>query len=195
MPSMPIEMELKFSLEDFSAVRKALRAAGAEHLGTFLQTDRYFETSAGSLRKSDRCLRIRSVQRLGGSKVKGDVRPLLTFKGPRRPSRRLKIRPEIQTHLEDADTAAEILRACGLRPAMTIQKRRTSYRLGRCRVELDELPLIGCFVEIEAPDEKAIRSACRKLALSGEPITTPYTDMLRAYCRRKRISSRNVTFK
>jgi len=192
---MADETELKFRIESLSGVRKALRAAGAEHLQTVLQTDRYFDKPDGALYRWDCGLRIRTVRRLKAGKGAGETRPLLTFKGPRRPGRKAKIRQEIETHLDNAEALTEILGACGMRLAMTVQKRRSSYRMSRCRVELDTLPLIGCFVEIEGPSERAIASVCRKLSLPGQSITSTYAELISEYCRVKRISSRNAIFK
>jgi adenylate cyclase class 2 len=197
---MPEEKEAKFRVSNHLAVRRALRKAGAECLGTALQTDRYFDFPDAALRRSDRGLRIRTVRVLRSPKGKLarpgkriDLRPLVTFKGPRRPGK-IKIRPEFQTTVDDAEALEEILRACGLSASLTIQKRRSSFRLDRCRVELDELPLLGCFVEVEGPSEGAIRGACRKLGLRGEPITDAYTKLVSEYCRAHGLDAREIRF-
>ena len=194
MPRMGREVEAKFKVAALAAARRAVRSAGGRHVGTVLETDTYFDTPAGALRKGDRGLRIRRLRRLGGRAPAGDLRPLLTFKGPRAPGRRVKARTEVQTRLDDPDALAEALRACGLRETLTIEKRRASYRLGRCRVELDELPLIGCFVEIEAPSAADVARVRRALHLRCEPITEPYVELLARRCRRVGRSCRLVTF-
>ena len=97
-------------------------------------------------------------------------------------------------HLDDAEAAIQMIRALGMKEHMTIQKRRASYRLGRCLVELDELPLIGCFVEIEGPTEKAILAVAGKLNLRTEPVKDAYSHMLSAECRRLGRSDRSVIF-
>ena len=175
---MSQEREAKFKVAGFSAVLRRLRGAGAKHLGTVLQTDRYFDTPAGRLRKADRGVRIRLSRRLAGPGGL-DPRALLTFKGPRAPHGKLKVRREVQTYVDDAAAAAAILEALGLVATMTLRKRRASYRLGRCRVELDELPYLGRFVEIEGPSRRAIEAARDLLGLAGPAITTPYTQMVR----------------
>jgi adenylate cyclase class 2 len=190
---MPHEIEVKIAVERFDAVRRALRAAGGQYLGTVLQTDRFFDTSDRRLRKGDRGLRIRSARRLRGGGVAKDVRPMVTFKGARQAGGRMKVRPEYQTFVDDADALVRIFAACGLEPTLTLQKRRSSYRLGRCLVELDELPVIGRFVEIEGPSERAIDAARRKLRLTGEAIAEPYIQMVQARCGRRR-KCREVTF-
>ena len=193
---MSCETEAKFKVADFAAIRRALRAAGAKFLGTVEQTDDYYDTPDKSLLANDCGLRIRSTRilRKGGSAI--DTRPLLTYKGPAARGKRLKIRREVQTHLDCPDAIADILAACGMKLTMKVQKRRSSYKLGRCMVELDELPVIGRFVEIEAAGEKLINAACRKLNLTAEPIADHYINLLRTAC--KRIASgkrRDITFK
>ncbi len=102
----------------------------------------------------------------------------MTYKGPRDIKARVKSRLEIQTHVADAKAMRSLLQAVGLAPTITVRKRRTSYRLGRCMVELDELPKIGCFVEIEAPSAAAVERMRKKLDLPGPAITDSYAHML-----------------
>ena len=191
---MPNELEAKLKVASLSPVRRALRAAGAEHIETVLQTDLYFDTPGAELRRSDCALRIRRCRHLRG-KGKGESGgACVTFKGSRAPHRRIKVRREVQTHVEDGDALAEVFGACGLKPVMKVQKRRASYRLGRCRIELDELPLIGCFVEVEGPSERAIAAARRKLSLEGRPILRPYVELLAEHCRKNRLPCREIVF-
>ncbi len=167
---------------------------GGKYLGTVIQTDSYFDTPQRSLLNAEHGLRIRRTKFIRSSDEHNDRRPLLTFKGPSLPGRRIKVRREVQTRLDDADAIVEIFKAVGLREVLVVQKRRASYRLGRCLVELDELPLIGCYVEIEAPDEKSIDRAAKKLALASEPITAHYVDLVTARCRRLPKACMEVTF-
>ena len=192
---MPREIEAKFKVPDFAAVRRKLRAAGAEYLGTELQTDTFFDTPGRSLHKADCGLRIRSTRCLRAGAARKDRRPLLTYKGPRSRSTTIKNRAELQTFVDDAETVRRILEACGLQVAMTIQKRRTSYRLGPCLIELDELPRIGRYVEIEGPSGKAVRSVQKKLLGDAEAITTPYVDMLAEAGGRGKSFGRRVMFR
>jgi len=173
------EVEVKYRVDDFAAVRKALRRQGGEYVSTVEQTDAYFDMPGGLLRRRDCGLRIRRTRRLrSAAGVRVDTRPLLTAKGPGRPSRRAKIRREVQTRLADPEPVLEILRAVGLGETVTVRKKRTTYRLGECLVELDELPDAGRFVEVEAPDEPTLHTACKSLGLTGEPITDHYVNLV-----------------
>ena len=158
-----------------------------------LQTDRVLDAPDRELYRGDRGLRIRTVRRLRGPADRSDSRPQVTYKGPRQATRRVKARLELQTHVDDAETLERIFEACGLQPVLTIQKKRAGYRLGECVVELDELPRIGRFVEIEGPDEQAIWAARDRLRLAGEPITDSYVALVEAACGRVNVC-REVTF-
>ena len=188
---MPREIEAKYKVESFAAVEKALAAAGAVFLCTCRETDQFFDTPGQGLLRRDRGLRLRTVKviKREGDRTKltaagrgiarpCDDRPMLTFKGPRDKRSSIKIRQEIQTCVDDASAVAKILTQLGYQPQLIVRKTRSSYCLGRCRIELDHLPGIGKFVEVEGPGERAVRECCRLLGLSGEPITTPYVAMV-----------------
>ena len=175
---MPTEIELKVIVPDHAEATAALEGAGAELVGSAVQTDRFFDTPDKALRGSDRGLRLRKVEHLGGGGADADARAVVTFKGPREAASGIKIREEHQTQVDDDGPLVRIFEACGLRPMLTIQKRRTTWRLDECLVELDELPAIGCFVEIEGPDEAAVETVRAKLGLEGRGITDSYAAML-----------------
>ncbi|MDP7289585.1 MAG: hypothetical protein QGH94_16510, partial [Phycisphaerae bacterium] len=82
----------------------------------------------------------------------------------------------------------------GLSPTLTIQKKRASYRLGSCLVELDELPIIGRFVEIEAPSPKKIEAVRDQLGISAQPSTEHYIKLLTDACDRDSGRCLEITF-
>ncbi|MHC4983159.1 MAG: class IV adenylate cyclase [Planctomycetota bacterium] len=174
---MSDEIEVKFKVDDFAAVRRALRREGAKYIATVLQLDSYYDTSDRMLLERDCGLRIRRVRCLRSSGAGIDPRPLLTAKGPRRGAG-AKIRREVQTHLENPEAVTDILESLGLERTLSIEKRRATYRLGRSLVELDELPLIGRFVEIESPSKPDLERTCRFLGLTGQRITDHYINLL-----------------
>ena len=193
MPPMAQEMEAKFSVEELAPFRSALDHAGAEFLGAAMETDAYYDTPDGALLNGDRGLRVRTVRELEpGTGL--DTAALLTFKGPMQPTGRLKVRSETQTRVDDPQALNAILEALGVSVCMLVQKRRRSYRLGDCRVELDQLPLLGCFVEVEGPGQRAITATCDELGLHGEPIMVSYVRLLAEHCREHGLDYREVTF-
>ncbi len=185
---MPNEIEAKFKVDSHRPIRRSLRRAGAVYLNTCIQTDRYFDTTKKELLGRDSGLRIRSVHRLKAGRGEFDSVPEITFKGPRKHQKGMKIRSEYQTRIEDADAIVQIFRAMGLKVSMTVQKRRAEYRLGRAVIALDTLPLLGDFVEIEAPGEKEVGDVCKRLSLNGEMITVPYTQLLAEHCKKANIN-------
>ena len=191
---MSDEIEAKFKVAGHSAVRRALRRVGARYLATVIQTDRYFDTPQRMLMKRGCALRIRGVRSLRSGARAVDTRPRLTAKSPGPPSTCAKVRREIQARLDDAGGVVDVLEAMGLQPCFTVQKRRASYRLAPCLVELDELPLIGCFVEIEAPRAGEIARMCRRLGIEGPPIVESYMSLLTAACGRSASPCQGATF-
>lgn len=193
--SMSNEIEAKFSVNDLAGVRRRLRACGAVFLGTFVQTDRFYDLPDETFDKTGCGLRLRSLKILRSGAGKSDSRPEITFKGPVEANRRVKIRREIQTRLDSESAMRELLPACGLVQTFCYQKRRSSYRLGRCRVELDQLPLIGSFVEIEGPSEKAIEAARRKLDIQADHIPASYRQLLTEHCRNAGLRADEISFR
>jgi len=59
-----------------------------------------------------------------------------------------------------------LLTALGYEKALVFGKRRQVWRLADCEVCLDELPLLGSFVEIEAPGEQQITDILEKMELA-----------------------------
>ena len=160
-------------------MKKHLNQQGAEFLGTVLQTDLFFDDSAESLRGRGCGLRLRceKVLRRGANGAPVDSRAIITFKGPVVKNTRVKIREEIETRLDSPKSAAAILSACGMNPTVSIQKRRSSYRIGRARIELDELPLLGKFVEIEGLSERNVETVRKRLNIDGDHIPESYLSM------------------
>lgn len=178
MTAVSREIEAKYRVQSFQPVRRRLREAGGEYLCTMRQVDTYYDTGGGMLLGRDCGLRIRTFRCLRRGAGAVDTRPLLTVKGPAGESKLAKIRREVQTRLDDCGAVEELIFAIGLEPTVTVVKRRASYRLGRCLVELDELPVIGRFVEIEAPLERNLRATAECLGLYGEAICDHYVNLL-----------------
>jgi len=172
------EIELKLAVDGHDAVRAAVEKAGARYLGSFEQTDQFYDSPDGRLRRAGSGLRIRRRRRLDGPPGDVDLRPEVTYKGPRRADAKAKVRPEYQTRLEDARALETIFGACGLEPFAVVRKVRTSFDLDHCLVELDELEGVGKFVEIEGPSEEAVFDVAGRRGLTGEPIQDSYLAMV-----------------
>lgn len=171
---MGIEIEIKFRISDPEAMREKLLSVGAEATGTVMEENTYFDTPEASLRRSDRGLRIRTAEPSDG----GAKWSVLTYKGPRREGE-LKIRVEEEIVIDSPDTACAILSALGYLPTISFQKRRESFGLGGAKIELDELPGQGFFLEIEADDEETVQATRKTLGLENEPtVTKTYAEIV-----------------
>jgi adenylate cyclase class 2 len=171
---MPTEIEAKFRLSEPQALRDALRRCGARPLGIVLETNRFYDWPDERLRREDRGLRIRVAQPTEGA----DAVVTVTYKGPRQ-SGPYKQREENEFTTSDPESVAEVFQGLGLACTLTFQKRRESWQLNACRIELDQLPQLGWFVEIEGPDVESIAATAGQLELSNENAERePYTVLL-----------------
>jgi adenylate cyclase class 2 len=185
MTFVPVETEAKFKVESHEPVRDRLATAGAVFIERGLETNHIFDRPDGSVRRRGYGLRIRSFDLEGG-----EARVTLTVKGPRLPGP-LKKREEVEVQVDSAAKAARILELLGFVRILRYEKRRESWSLDPCRIELDEPPHIGLFVEIEGPDEPAIGTVQQRLGLGGEPHVRPsYVKMLADYCDQHGITDR-----
>jgi len=142
---MPIEIEAKVSVPDVEVVRKRLREVGAEPAGSVIETNTFFDTDDRSLLAADKGLRLR--KKVNASDA-SDVKFIITFKGPRRHGQ-LKSREEVELGVEGEREAMSLLSCLGYSRILSFEKRRESWKLGGCHVELDELPHLGTYVEID----------------------------------------------
>jgi adenylate cyclase class 2 len=156
------EIEAKLKVDSLAAVECRLRECAATFLREMVQTDIYFDTADRKLTRSDECLRLRS------EKVGPQERLILAYKGPKQRDD-FKKRTEIEVEVHSAGATEPLLASLGYRKALAFNKRRRLWRLHGCEVALDELPLLGAFVEIEGPDSGAIARVQEILGLSHIP--------------------------
>jgi len=134
--------------------------------------DTYFMDTHKQLRKDDCGLRIRKQT------IDNEPSALMTFKGPRK-NGKFKSRPEYETGITDVEMAEKIFESLGYYKGIVIEKERDMWQLDGCEVCLDTLPKLGCFVEVEGPDENAISGVLEKLNLHNQPhISRGYASMM-----------------
>lgn len=155
---MAIEIEIKLKVESFEQIIEKLRQIDADFDDDYMQTDYYFDDEEDSLVDSDRCLRFRKQQDHGKETFE------LTYKGQRQ-NHRFKSRREIGIKVDKAEEIMEILTALGYSERLVFEKKRQTWQSDGCEIDLDELPLIGKFVEIEGPNDEAIEMTRKKLGL------------------------------
>ncbi len=186
---MSREIEAKLRVSSHEPVRARLRALGATPLGGGIETNWIYDRPDGSLRASGMGLRIRAVQADAGD----DPPATMTVKGPVLDGP-LKSREELGIVVDSPDTARAMLEMLGFVVVVHYQKRRESWTLGACRVELDEPPHIGRFVEIEGPDVKTIRVAQADLGLADSAhVSQSYVYLLLRCCQERNIDPRDLS--
>ncbi len=83
----------------------------------------------------------------------------------------------------------------GEQRCVTFEKIRESWQLGDCRIELDEVPLLGTFVEIEGPSEPAVNKIKSELGFdAAKTITQSYVKMLVGICKSSDLPSDIIRF-
>ena len=181
---MAREIEAKMRLDDRTALEQRLAQLGAQQVAVILERNTYFDTESEALKAADQGLRLRIEER-------DDAPPqmIVTHKGPCAAGE-LKNRSETELPVGDEQAALDLLRALGYAPLLTFEKRRRRWMLDDCRVEIDTLPRLGDFVEIEGPTEDAIFAVRRRLDLAGAAlIRTSYIALLREHLRDQRDST------
>jgi adenylate cyclase class 2 len=169
---MCTEIEAKLKVDSLEEIEHKLAELGADFLAEQLQADYFFDDVNATLTKSDRCLRLRK-QMIGKNESF-----FLTYKGAKEKSN-LKKRQEIEFEIKDADSVRKLLSGLGYEEVLVVEKKRRLWQLGDCEVALDQLPLIGDFVEIEGPDEEKIANTQDKLGLSDlSHITESYASLV-----------------
>jgi adenylate cyclase class 2 len=177
---MATEVEIKLRCSDHEAARRALTEAGAEPLGRVMEQNTFLDTPEARLSGAGCGFRMRRKRRLDDA---GADKFVVTFKGPRQPSA-VKSREEHEFGVTDPDAALAAFKHLGFGPTLVFEKVRESYHLDGCTVELDELPQLGTFAEIEGPDETAVLTLRRKLGWDELPQEdAAYSTMIAAHLR------------
>ncbi len=149
MNSSPEERELKFGDVDLDGLRDRLRELDAECQGSAALEDNWIFDMDGQLSSSGRLLRIRVDRR--GSRI--------TYKGPARFEDKVKIRPELETGVEEFATTRKIFEALGYSLVRRYQKYREDWLLGSITISLDHTP-IGDFAEFEGAGCDRVAKRC-----------------------------------
>ncbi len=155
-----IEIEMKFRIGATGPMEPLLEAAGFQRVHPRGEEVSVLWDRGAELRDQGCALRTRRYH--GMARV--------TWKGAKVEDPFLKIRPEVETGVEDADAMEGILTALGFRPSLAMRKFRSVWRRGELEACLDEAPF-GAFLELEGAPE-AIRAAMPALGLGEDQAET-----------------------
>jgi adenylate cyclase class IV len=154
------ELELKARVEDATALRRRLVAAGArlEFRGEML--DRRLDRD-GALAARDEVLRVRVYQPAEGGVAYG----LLSWKGPVGARAGYRHRAEMETRVAEPEALLAVLERLGFAISLRIDRTVEVYRLGGAVLRLEWYPEMDVLLEVEgAPDEIE-----RAIAVTGLP--------------------------
>ena len=154
--SLPMETELKLRIPATAPFPPRLAALGFREIHPAQPEVSELWDHDGRLRAQASALRLR--------RYAGQAR--LTWKGPQVPDALLKVRPELETAVADAEALEGILRALGFAPVLRLEKVRAVWRREGLEACLDETPF-GCYLELEGAPP-AIHAALAALGLGPE---------------------------
>ena len=180
---MPKEVEIKFRVNDPSALTRDLKRAAFQQITPSThEMNTLYDLPGQKLRKRGDMLRLRKF---------GDEW-LLTHKAKEK-SARHKSRVERETKIEDGKQMDSILRALGFQATFRYEKYRAEWSDGKGHVVVDETP-IGNFGEIEGAPRWIDRTA-RALGIDRRDyITQTYAPMFFQWKRRTRSAANEMTF-
>jgi adenylate cyclase, class 2 len=155
---MQTEIECKFLNVDFDEVRKHLKAAGAvcDQPMRMMRRKTYDYSDNRLSNEYNGWVRVRDE----GDKI------TLSYKQLN--DRTLHGTKEITLTVSDFATADSFLLAIGLEQKSYQETKRESWHLGDAQIELDEWPWIKPTIEIEGPNETAVRETAEKLGFRFE---------------------------
>lgn len=181
-----VELECKLHLPDPAAVLERLRAAGATDRGVRFEANWTFDTPEKTLRAKPMLVRLRRY----------DDNPwgVLTIKLPGGDSV-FKRRVEHETRVEDPAVVQALLETLGYGVDWYYEKRRHFWELEGCEICLDEMPLLGTYLEIEAESEATIQRLLRVLGLDPKDhIDDNYRGIFYRYCQERGLEPTHWTF-
>lgn len=179
------EIEIKLPIGDVAKAKRLLRDLRfriAKRRG--LEINVLLDTSAGTLRRGRKLLRLRQV----GNHC------TVTFKGPPAAGR-YKSREELESEFSDPMSMRRIFERLGYKSTFRYEKYRTEYRAPHeaGTAMLDETP-IGIFLELEGKPRWIDRTA-RALGFSAaDYVTASYGELYRQYCQANGIKPSNMVF-
>ncbi len=175
--NMGLEIEAKVKVDGLDAIGERLAGLGAEHRDDVTHLDTYYGGGESVLIKPGCVLRLRRQINAASEKV------ILTYKGTKQKGR-FKKRTEIEVEVADYSAMAGLLAALGYQNELVIEYRRWFWRFRCCAICLDQLPLLGSFVEVEGPAEDIIEQVLAAIGLGGlEHINKGYAGLIKSKLR------------
>lgn len=185
-----IEAKIKISQKEAKQLAAILLKKGAySTLSTRKEINEFFDTKKSKLQKSDETLRIRTVKAFPNHD-----KYVVTYKGPRIVSK-FKSREEIEFETSDLKQTKKFFEKLGFMLNFKFEKKRLSFEYKNCVVEIDQLPKLGYFCEIEGKSARVIEKVKKELGLSDRPnIKSGYPTLLKEHVKKVKQPTKEIRF-
>jgi len=184
MESAPLEVEVKFWVEDPADLRRRISILGADFLGSADEHNTVWDNDKAQVRKKKGLLRLRE-----------EGRATLTVKAKieQKSDCQCKVMAEWETALDNPLAMKQILDFLGYFPVRCYEKKRETFKLGKVLLMLDTMPF-GVFLEIEGREE-AIKEAAAALGLEWEGrILLNYFELFEIIKEKEGLAFKDITF-
>lgn len=184
---MAIETEIKFRVDDVTALAQRLQAAGfSEETPRTFESNVLYDTPERTMRARTEILRLRQY---GNAWTITHKR--LPDAGPGEDTHKHRI--ETETAVSDGAAMEEIFRALGLTAAFRYEKWRSEWSDGEGHCVVDETP-IGNFAELEGTDDWIDRAAQRLGVNPAQYMTLSYGRLFDLWREEHHSSAQHLTF-
>ena len=178
---VPREIETKIPISDLPSVRERILAKGGKYReegeGVFFQRNTFLDCPDKRLSASDQLLRVREVREGREGRL---VEATLTWKGKREEGEGVfKIREEVEVEITDPQEAIQLLERLEFTLVVEVFEKEIEHlELDGVKIDLNKVPFLGSFVELEGPKEK-IMMVVKKLGLNWADATSQrYEELL-----------------
>lgn len=158
MSKKQFETEIRLKVRDVEALKKRLKAEGAELVAKKQYSDYQFTLKDRNFWDSVEALRIRIIDGRNGG--------ILTYKPSGKKTEKYMQVREYETHVDNPEAVMGMFKFLGIKPlehVPLIKKTRYSYKLGSFNIELDKYPKVGYFLDIELLSQKKDRNEIKKV--------------------------------
>jgi adenylate cyclase class 2 len=151
------EVELKFIEIDVDETRKRLMRVGAKLVSSGeLKMTTFIKEGFDRKDSTKQCLRVRQEH--------NDVR--VTYKTPACSTSKATSRQETELIVDDYNKAVALFEQLGFSSDDPFVKHREHYELGDWHYEIDTVPGIPTYLEVEAGSDEQLLEACSVLGLN-----------------------------
>jgi adenylate cyclase class 2 len=160
---MSLEIEVKILEIDVAQIIAGIEQMGARCEGEWLLKTSIYDFGDRRLLKQQSYVRIRS---------EGAHWHMTYKRAPKEHRKDAKVREEFDMEIGDPQVAEQILLGLGLQRTLYFEKKRQHYRHGDIVFDIDELPRLPIYLEIEAPSSEAIYATMASLGIPAHKAVT-----------------------